>query len=308
MKNTLKFILFDPNYNQKGHYENLKESIKSLFKENFLHAKNLSEIVIENKILNVIYCYTFKNHHYILQLLEKFGSEKNIKFIFNIWELKYENFLLEQQKIYKNIMIVYDGNMDYFKDKKYLCLNPPIIDYKKENILKKIPNIGEYVLAWHGDDGRYTNLNTINKLGEILQEKNINLLVISNNKIITEFKEELLEKNNNIYTFYGIIEDNNDYYSLCKNAKYCLVYTDKEKFYSFRSCSKISEFLYYDINFITNLNYEKLNNIKDTNPKIINKIEDLNNINFLNENTSNIKETSWCNNIFYDKILKLIKD
>lgn len=323
-KSELEFILYDPFRNDVGHYDDLKNSIKNVY-------NSFSYIHIENDMLNytfdsnksyVMYVYVLKDATSFCDIIRRINMKnKNIRLniYVNLWCPEIEENILELKKSETNVHIISDANMTiskrkyngrYESIKPYYSINPPIINnsFKFTNKMSdSIKKIGKYVVTWSWNDNindteRWLGEKSLIKIRDILKKKDIKLFVFKLN-CINDKVDEIYEKNGIFYK-KGKINDKNEFFSICKNAEYCIIYSPGN-YYSFRSASKFSEFLYNNIKFVTNINVGEVNNIQ-YNGNVINNLDNIKDVNetwLINKST--IKSSTWINTNF-KKLLYLL--
>ena len=320
----LHLILYDPDRNNVGHYDELKESLKSVYDNLFTYIDNKSHLLYYNfniEYVYSIYIYTLKTTTGLKELIRSINirntNDIKINFYINGWNETQSEFLDDLHKSFSNVNIIADCNRLFYKKKQriryesfkpWFSINPPIInDFIKYNITNEL-NIGKYCVMWtyyHQliDNERWLGRNSIDKISNILQKKNIKLLIIRYGTKLNDNDDISIKHNGNNYYIDGKINDINKYISICKNSEFCIIFSPGN-FYEFRSASKISHFLYNDIKFVTNLDIDNVNNITCNNFKALN-INDLEKIEKVETIQSDIKQSTWINKNF-KKILRLL--
>ena len=323
-KSELEFILYDPFRNDAGHYDDLKNSISNVYNSFFyIHIEDeMLNFTFDNSKSYILYVYVLKNVATFCDMIRRINMKNRsvrLNIYVNLWCCEIEEDLIELKKSEDNVHIISDANITvskikyngrYESFKPYYSINPPIIDSNFKFINKKnacMKKLGKYVVTWSwnnniNDTERWLGENSLIKIRDILKRKNIKLFVFelncSNDKV-----EEIYEKNGIFYK-RGKINGKSEFFSICKNAEYCIIYSPGN-YYSFRSASKFSEFLYNNIKFVTNINVGEVNNIQyDGN--IINNLDNIKNVNekWLTSR-STINSSSWVNTNF-KKIMYLL--
>ena len=306
-----QFILFDPFRNDSGHYDKLRCSLQNVFTA-FHYLTNVYEIQefdFDPTKSYCIYFYVIKDLRMIEQIYRE--NMSNIRYFLNIWDDQYIPQLLQFQKSLQHVQIVSDGNICFSKsnklhsDKPIHTISPGIIDTTVPiQFQKMFPEIGKFVLTWTirncpMNHVRWLDRQKLATISNVLKKKNLNLVVIEYDRNKTQTNETIrLIKQNDIFYCKGKIDSADIFYSICKSAEFCLVYSTGN-FYKFRSISKISEFLFYDIDFVTNLPVHLLNNIEIENKQNI-FFDSLENIPYQPNSSikSNINDTTWLNENF----------
>lgn len=313
-------IMYDPCTNQHGHYEKLKKSLKNVYKHKLTYITDIESFKnfpFSNRTFYIIYIYVIKNVMTLNEIIPYVNNKsENVNFFINTWEPTDYETLQSICGNYNNVFMISDFHKHNIINKKIISLNPPIMDYKNKYDLKKNPlNIGKYVVTWtwknnnHNKNiknNRWFKTNEIKQIADILKRKKLKLLVIEFSKeTLTETSKHFnLKVNDNIYTYEGKITNENVFLSICKNAEYCFIYS-QANFYKVKSSGKISELLYHDIPFVTNLDIRKMNNLHyGRTINTIKNINELETIDKVDKIQSNIKETSWVN-INFKKLLYL---
>lgn len=326
-------ILFDPDFNEEGHYLKLKKSLEYVYPY-FFHYTNYNDITkhqFKDNVVYTIYIFVFKNPEAINNLVIHINniSKKymiKINLMINIWNHTHINFLIDLKTKYSNIIIIsdYDFNSfsnsdsNYYSKLPIIRISPPILisTSDKQNNIDIIDiiddnpiNLKNYVVLHtfnfnkHNDCQRWLGQYNILKIAEYLKVngKNLLLIEVSYDNTINLNIEHIID---NIYSIKGKITDENIFLSIMKYSDYVIVYS-KGNFYKHRSSGRISEFLFNNIKFITNLPIDKMNNISCKDITYINNIEDIKNIKDVVIAKSNIDKTTWIN-INFRKLIYLL--
>jgi hypothetical protein len=307
-----KFIYFDPEYNNTGHYEDMKNCIEDCIDLTYIKIfSELQKYNFNENTLHVIYVYALFRENNLFDLINFINnfSNYNIKFYINVWDDKCYNILL-QIKDLNNVILLSDVNNNLFQDKLLIC--PPILSNKSVKydtdfkISKKIiSQYKSYAVTWtfsktRFKSNRWLNMDNLIKIKNILFYRNVKLIVIN---LTHNMDQNKIYDENGIIFIDNKIKDKSDYLNLCINSKFCIILSNKifsrkkntNNYYNFRSSGRATELIKNNVNIVTDFDINKINLTKSNFVFKINNIKDLLNLDFPNNKISNLNYTTWYN-------------
>lgn len=305
-----KFIYYDPNSNNIGHYKLMKNCIRKVIDINYFNnIKDLKKILFMENTLYIFYIYSINKEVELKNFIDfvKIYGNFNIKFYINIWNE--DTFkLLKKINGLNNVNLICDINFNYIKKK--ILISPPILDRsicfknssnKISNYIKK--RFKNYVICWtfiksNYNSNRWIKKNNILSIRNILSKIKIKLVIIN---LTEELNDNKIYEENDIIYIDNKIKCKNDYLNLCKNSKYCLIISNQIfnnnniNYYNFRSSGRLTDLINNKVNVVTDFNIEEKNIISCNYVIQIKNIKELKRLRFHYNKESNLKFTTWFN-------------